>query len=186
MIPNLKNIFRKGRSDTNHRATVSLTTKATDSVWCIPPVAVKPPACTRRALCQACNDRSSLPIFEHKFLENAKAATRLLHIEPRRGKEPLYGVVVEHGLKDEEYEALSYRWDNFDEEEDLDRVAHIHINGRLFRISESVEKALFLFRHADRDRLLWIDQICIDQRKKDEKKWHGDERERRTIWRRWS
>lgn len=175
-------IFRKGGSNSRDISTTPSSTleqqQDLSKSYCVPLVAAPLPV-SRRIPCQApeCSNADSLPTFEHKFLTNAKSKTRLLRVAKGRGKDPLYGEVLERGLEEEPYEALSYRWHDVDKFGDPKRVAHIHIGGCYLRISDSIEEALFLFRRADRSRLLWIDQICIDQSKKDEGKRHESQKE---------
>ncbi|KAF2998776.1 hypothetical protein E8E14_006221 [Neopestalotiopsis sp. 37M] len=56
------------------------------------------------------------------------------------------------------YEALSYCWGS----NDLTKA--IRVNGKILLITSNLFHALGYLRFADRDRLLWIDAICIDQR----------------------
>jgi len=57
-----------------------------------------------------------------------------------------------------DYEAVSYTWDNqgFDQ--------NIIANNKRFQISENCRHILLRLRLKDKPRLLWIDQICINQK----------------------
>jgi hypothetical protein len=55
------------------------------------------------------------------------------------------------------YEALSYCWGS-------NELSHtIRVNGKILLITSNLFQALRNLRLADRDRILWIDAICIDQ-----------------------
>lgn len=56
-----------------------------------------------------------------------------------------------------EYDALSYTWGDGAQEKSLS------CNGKRLKVTETLLEALKHFRHTDRDRVLWIDQICICQ-----------------------
>ncbi|OAL54018.1 HET-domain-containing protein [Pyrenochaeta sp. DS3sAY3a] len=56
-----------------------------------------------------------------------------------------------------DYAALSYVWG------DASQHGEIHLNGAAFRVTASVETALRHLRDETRDRVLWIDAICINQ-----------------------
>ena len=62
------------------------------------------------------------------------------------------------------YEALSYSWGGH-----LVLRRSITINGRSFLVTDSVLKALRSLRSKTQPRVLWIDQICINQANKLEK-----------------
>jgi hypothetical protein len=55
------------------------------------------------------------------------------------------------------YECLSYVWGKSLE------MKEISCNGSAFPVTPNLYSALRRLRYPDRDRLLWIDQICIDQ-----------------------
>ncbi|KAL1603456.1 hypothetical protein SLS60_005043 [Paraconiothyrium brasiliense] len=62
-----------------------------------------------------------------------------------------------------EYETLSYVWGS-----EADRVP-ILVSGHRIEIPRSLSGALRQLQLPDRDRLLWVDQICIDQQNLEEK-----------------
>jgi hypothetical protein len=77
---------------------------------------------------------------------------------------PLVGEIVEHSLDAAvNFEAVSYRWDDPPEDSDLRNEPQIRIETQFHRISWALRKALVAFRHANKTRNLWIDQICINQ-----------------------
>ena len=61
------------------------------------------------------------------------------------------------------FDAVSYTW----ETNEMDRV--IELSGKAFKVSRVVESILLKLRREKEDRLLWVDQICINQNDQDEK-----------------
>ncbi|KAI5364716.1 Putative heterokaryon incompatibility [Septoria linicola] len=62
-----------------------------------------------------------------------------------------------------EFEALSYVWG------DQQHTTAIQVNGFLFQAAKNLEEALRRLRHPERQRILWIDAICIDQTDNEER-----------------
>ena len=58
---------------------------------------------------------------------------------------------------DVKYEAISYTW------QDPKGAKDISCNGQSIRITKNLYDALHSLRHADRERILWVDAICINQ-----------------------
>ncbi|PQE31796.1 heterokaryon incompatibility protein [Rutstroemia sp. NJR-2017a WRK4] len=56
-----------------------------------------------------------------------------------------------------QYEALSYVWG------DSHRTRFIFIDARSSRVTENLEVALRWLRRVDRERVLWVDAICVNQ-----------------------
>jgi ankyrin repeat protein len=56
-----------------------------------------------------------------------------------------------------EYEALSYTWG------DKNNLHEIEVSGMPFHVTENLHSALRHIRLRDKDRILWVDAICIDQ-----------------------
>jgi hypothetical protein len=65
--------------------------------------------------------------------------------------------VVEIGSSPQ-YEALSYVWGTAEFEHD------VYIEHRRYPITENLDYALRYLRHRDRNRVLWVDALCINQR----------------------
>lgn len=134
--------------------------------WRIPPLAVpgnRQPGPYRCGAAGCSNPSDPPQPYQYKEMRNSRTNFRLFHLQRGSGRQPIYGELLEHSLDDREvYDALSYRW----EDVDVARDYHIHIDQRKFAVSESVLEALFIFRHDDRPRKLWIDQICINQVKR--------------------
>lgn len=84
---------------------------------------------------------------------------RLLHLQPGQ---PDDGIecrtsIVSFDEKFTDYEALSYVWG--------ERLYYgwISLDGSFFPVTENLWGALSGLRYADRERVMWIDAICIDQ-----------------------
>ena len=64
---------------------------------------------------------------------------------------------------DDEYEALSYRWDS------SSNSKSITVDGQEVRIMANLESALRHLRRTNGSRLLWCDALCINQQDSDER-----------------
>lgn len=62
-----------------------------------------------------------------------------------------------------EYEALSYTWGK------PDFTQPILLGGALFRVTTNLEGALKYLRLTGKERILWVDALCIDQQNTDER-----------------
>jgi hypothetical protein len=100
---------------------------------------------------------------------------RLLILEPGTFKSPLICQVkaIRREQAARQYEALSYAWEedvNYDwyEMDELGEfildVNHITCNGSRVTIGANLVVALQHFRYRTSHRILWIDQLCIDQK----------------------
>jgi hypothetical protein len=85
---------------------------------------------------------------------------RLIELAPSRAKEDevICSLYQRHFEQNPTYEALSYAWG------DATKTRQIIVNGKPFRATENLEKALRQLRYADKPRLLWVDAICINQK----------------------
>src|ERR1700761_9032894 len=83
---------------------------------------------------------------------------RLLTLLPDADPAPLHcQLQVADAVSPPEYEAISYTWgDNAGRSE-------IWCDSRPFSITENAAAALYRFRLPDRPRVLWMDQITINQ-----------------------
>jgi hypothetical protein len=61
------------------------------------------------------------------------------------------------------FSALSYAWG------DIKRPKSITVNGQRTRVTENLYNALSAIRHPKESRVIWVDQICIDQSNVEEK-----------------
>jgi len=90
---------------------------------------------------------------------------RLLHLRPRRmDNDPIEIDVKTVPLSAKpRFEALSYVWGKA-----IRRKALKYKDGML-SVTENLFSALSELRHSDRDRVLWVDALCINQEDDDEK-----------------
>ncbi len=85
---------------------------------------------------------------------------RMLALSAGLPDDPLSGVLTEFKMDDaaqEAYEPLSYVWGS----PDFDRT--FICDGKRLAITTSLDHALRRIRLPDRDRRVWVDQICINQ-----------------------
>lgn len=86
---------------------------------------------------------------------------RCLKLQPGKDNEPLvatlFVVRLENARTTAKFEAISYVWGS------PDRQDHITCNGRAHGITANLGEALRQVRHTDKPRVLWVDQLCIDQ-----------------------
>lgn len=97
--------------------------------------------------------------YKYKRLDLSTDAIRLIRILKGR-EDPIECQVFETCLDQVEgvpYEALSYVWGN---KKSTDKIL---VDGYPFTVTENLFEALSNLRQFGRDRLLWIDAICIDQ-----------------------
>ncbi|RAH55742.1 HET domain protein [Aspergillus piperis CBS 112811] len=99
-----------------------------------------------------------------KHLENfplhpERNEIRLLTILPSTKAETIIRCSLESVSLDDspEFEAISYVWG------DASKKTDIIINDTLFYVTRSVDKTLRLLRRKDRQRVVWIDFVCINQ-----------------------
>ncbi|KAI1336694.1 HET-domain-containing protein [Xylariaceae sp. FL0016] len=91
-------------------------------------------------------------------------AFRIVQLFPGQGNDPI-ACVLEHvalGVA-VDYEAVSYVWG------DADKKTTITCNGLLLEVTANLHEALQHLRLPDRERSLWVDAICINQRDDDER-----------------
>ncbi|CAG9946342.1 unnamed protein product [Clonostachys rosea f. rosea IK726] len=95
-------------------------------------------------------------------LDSSAAEIRVLKLSPSDNfAAPINCNLVHVQLKSdaiEEYEALSYVWD------EPHFVHSITLNGKPHQITKNLELALRYLRSARRERTLWVDALCINQR----------------------
>ena len=93
---------------------------------------------------------------------------RLLTLKWGAGDDALHFDLTKHLLDDlPPYEALSYAWG--DGERDKTCYCQDEISSRDFKVTDNLFQALKQLRYVDEDRILWVDQICINQTDKEEK-----------------
>lgn len=107
--------------------------------------------------------RASATSFHYQALpqpvqEPNMHAFRLLRLLPGCLTDPIYCTLRNHYIYEApEYEALSYCWG------DQDIKYPVTCNSAEFLVTRNVHDALVALRHTTLPRILWIDQICIDQ-----------------------
>jgi hypothetical protein len=103
----------------------------------------------------------------HKYIHLGEVPPqiRLLTLLPGVAGEPLKGELIsvklqdlDHSENSPKWEALSYCWG------DAQKVRPLLIGSEVLEVTESLFVALDFLRHADRSRVIWIDQICVNQR----------------------
>lgn len=97
--------------------------------------------------------------FHHSPLDSSTDGIRLLTLEAAKDsvapiKSSLHHVTFAEKPK---YEALSYTWG------DETTKMKISIDGKEFEVGRNLYQALRHIRRTDRDRVVWIDAICINQ-----------------------
>jgi hypothetical protein len=118
-------------------------------------------------------NRASPGQFRHKPLprpEQGKTdySFRLLHLLPGSDTNPVCCEIQTYYVDNAPpYEALSYCWGGITEK------AQIRCDNCVFEVTTSVLKAMTDLRHSGEPRLLWIDQICIDQQNLQERSYHA-------------
>jgi Heterokaryon incompatibility protein (HET) len=101
--------------------------------------------------------------FQYKPLDSTAKEIRLLNIEP--GSVGVVHCSLSHvSLKEPPvYEALSYTWGDSKKQKD------VILHGSSVAIIEELESTLRNLRHRDKERIVWIDALCIDQLSTQEK-----------------
>ena len=98
-------------------------------------------------------------LFHHSPLDTSTDGIRLLTLERATGPDVSVRCSLQHVTfaQKPKYEALSYTWG------DETAKKRISINGKEFEVGRNLCDALKHIRCTDRDRVLWIDAICINQ-----------------------
>jgi hypothetical protein len=107
---------------------------------------------------------SSLGVFQYSPLESVSNEIRLVTLLAGRFEDDIECRLTHHPLdKASTYEALSYSWGS------STKTITISTNGHEMHIRTNLYSALRHLRLQDRDRILWIDAICINQEDDTEK-----------------
>jgi hypothetical protein len=112
---------------------------------------------------ELCKAVAGLLSYKHKALEDGEI--RLLRLHPAaKAEEPLRGELSNSRLTPEtQYEAISYVWGE-------PVFAHsLHLGDTSLQITKNLSDALRRFRKPDKERVLWIDGVCINQEDLEEK-----------------
>ncbi|OQN99162.1 hypothetical protein B0A48_15011 [Cryoendolithus antarcticus] len=96
----------------------------------------------------------------YRLLDHPRKEIRLLVVQPGKENE-LLRAAFDYALLDfperPQYETISYVWGDCTERSDVD------LGGTIFSIPLSSVTALQCIRHPDRERVVWIDAVCINQ-----------------------
>lgn len=116
--------------------------------------------------------------YFYRPLDVAKNEIRLLILQPGQGDSVVEVEIVHHSLDDSPaYEALSYAWGDSRVTKDIRIIVFEEVQGEepvlesssWFTTTSSLESALRHLRFVDRNRVLWADAICINQKDNIEK-----------------
>lgn len=102
----------------------------------------------------------TMEYYGYKPLDLDKDAIRLIRLFKGDYTDEVECEIFEtflHEVKGVPYDALSYTWGS------KERSSNFTLNGRLSRVTSNLYTALRYLRSNDRDRILWVDAICIDQ-----------------------
>jgi ankyrin repeat protein len=103
---------------------------------------------------------SNMELFTYEPLQLEEPSFRLIRLIQGRGP-VIHGDLIHASRYDAEdameYEALSYTWGR------KRALESIRINGKGLNITANLLQAMHHLRYRNRDRVLWIDAICIDQ-----------------------
>lgn len=117
----------------------------------------------------------------YKPLETAKREIRVLHVDPGEGDQLVCGILEYVSLSERpswqwerfeepfvlesssSYETISYTWG------DVGRKKTMRLNGSEVSMPASAVEVLQVFRDKTRERVLWIDAVCINQDDLDER-----------------
>lgn len=104
--------------------------------------------------------------FIYTDLDQAKASIRLLTIRAAHDrKSPVDCFLSCASLDDKpDFEALSYTWGPAIEGDNSDQTpGSIQLEGSPFMVTRNLHDALIHLRLADKDRVIWVDAVCINQ-----------------------
>ncbi|KZL84889.1 het-domain-containing protein [Colletotrichum incanum] len=101
-----------------------------------------------------------MDLYQHDKLNLGRPAIRLFRLEKGR-RSQIFCEIFQAYLDDRgcgvPYEALSLTWGSPELTKD------IRVNGKRLPVTDNLHQALLHLRQQDRDRILWIDAVCIDQ-----------------------
>ncbi|TVY80478.1 Heterokaryon incompatibility protein 6 OR allele [Lachnellula suecica] len=98
--------------------------------------------------------------FEYQPLDltSKKPSIRLAVLLPGDGDSTIRVTLIHKAFADKPvYEALSYTWGS------LGGSKEIELNGKTMQVGENLFSALFHLRSKTKERVLWVDAICINQ-----------------------
>lgn len=103
------------------------------------------------------------PQSMYTLLDASLHQIRLLHVPGGKPNDEFNCTLSIASLDDQpEYEALSYVWGL-----ETDTLP-IQLQGQTKQVTQNLHSALRGIRHIDRERVLWVDAVCINQKEQDE------------------
>lgn len=120
---------------------------------------------TLHAETQYLDRRANMKDFNYEPIDLKKPTFRLVQLRSGDGdiECEIFGAGLDQQNDGVSYEALSYAWGV------VDMTDNIRMNGRRLGVTNNLYTALRYLRFQDKDRILWIDAICIDQANEREK-----------------
>ncbi|KAH8746056.1 heterokaryon incompatibility protein-domain-containing protein [Hyaloscypha sp. PMI_1271] len=101
-----------------------------------------------------------MAVYKYYPIDLDKPATRLLRLLKGNFTDAIQCELFEGWISQSEggmsYEALSYTWGT------IQMTAQITVDGSIMHVTSNLYAALRHLRFEDKDRILWIDAICID------------------------
>lgn len=103
--------------------------------------------------------------YQYRPLSSEANEIRLLSLLPAKFEDPIYCEVLHESLdnKDLKYHTLSYVWG------DPVVKSPILVEGHLKEVTTNLRHALQHLRKEERELVIWVDAICINQQDSDEK-----------------
>jgi len=106
--------------------------------------------------------------YHYSPLLSGHDSIRLLRLMPHRDKTAriqceLFEYSLQNSCETHLYDALSYVWGNSDEK------LPIFIHNHSFDVTVNLHAALLRLRNHSMEQILWVDAICINQAKREEK-----------------
>lgn len=100
-----------------------------------------------------------MALYQYEAIPHLETA-RVMSLAPGQPSDPLSGTLSTMSVVDPDpYEALSYAWGY---KAPMDST--ILCSGKALRITSSLAVALKRLRYTNRPRVIWVDQICINQK----------------------
>ena len=97
------------------------------------------------------------PLYQYQPLQNPEDI-RLIYLHPGSSKDEVSCTIVPISRESGPiYECLSYTWG------DGKQTKTLHCGESILGVTSNLYSALHSLRHVDRDRILWVDAICINQ-----------------------
>ncbi|PVH75604.1 HET-domain-containing protein, partial [Cadophora sp. DSE1049] len=96
-------------------------------------------------------------------LDASKSEIRLLRLHPASLYDgDIYCELFHTSLESDPlllYETVSYTWGKFD----VMKPSHVYLHSQFIKVTSNLEDCLRCLRLVDKDRVIWVDALCIDQ-----------------------